>query len=95
MSPTPAPRYQTANGLVLLNQGITRRLHSVLHRSKALVEIEQIIAWRHTWMGTPDDVSDPARDIPALEDPRLLVAGALVGEEWLSDAQNMRFNEEL
>jgi len=61
----------------------------------ALAEIDRNIARNQSWTGTPDEVNEPKPDIPALEDLRMLVLGAYVGEEWLTDTQNMRINEEL
>ncbi len=92
---SPMAGDQPGNWLALLSLGTTRRLHSELHRSEALAEIQSNIAWNHAWTGTPDDVNEPARDIPALEALRRLVEDATIGVEWLSDTQNMRFNEEL
>ncbi len=86
---------QTGNGLALLSLGTTRRIHSAGHRTEALAEIDANINWNRAWTGTPDGVNDPARDIPALEDLLRLVADAKVGVEWLTDTQNMRFNDEL
>ena len=83
------------NGLALLSLGTTRSIHSDDHRTMALAEIDRNIAWNRSWTGTPDGVNDPARDIPALEDLRKLVVDAAIGAEWLTDAQNMRFNDEL
>ena len=86
---------QPGNGLALLSLGTSRRIHSEEHRRKALAEIDANIAWNRIWSGTPDDVNDPTRDLPALEDLRQLVVDAAIGAEWLTDAQNMRFNNEL
>ena len=86
---------QPGNGLALLSLGTSRRVHSEDHRTEALAEIDANVAWNLAWMGTPDGVNDPARDIPALEDLRKLVADAVVGAEWMTDAQNLRFAEEL
>ncbi len=85
---------QPGNGLALLSLGTSRRIHSEDHRTKALAEIDADIAWNRAWTGTPDEVNNPARDIPALEDLRKLVMDAAIGAEWLTDAQNMRFNDE-
>ncbi len=86
---------QMGNGLAMLSLGTTRRVHSEDHRTMALAEIDANIAWNREWTGNPDEVNDPTRDILALEDLRKLVVDAAIGEEWLTDAQNMRFNEEL
>ena len=86
---------QPGDGLSLLSLGTTRRVHSEDHRRKALAEIDRNIAWNRVWTGTPDGVNDPIRDIPALEDLRKLVVDAAIGAEWLTDSQNMRFNDEL
>ena len=86
---------QPGNGLALLSLGTSRRIHSVDHRIMALAEIDRSIVWNRVWTGTPDAVNDPARDIPALGDLRQLVVDATIGEEWMSDAQNLRFAEEL
>ena len=86
---------QPGNGLALLSLGTSRRIHSEEHRRKALAEIDADIAWNRAWTGTPDEANDPARDLPALEVLRKLVVDAAIGVEWLTDAQNMRFNEEL
>ena len=79
----------------LLSLGTSRRVHSEDHRTKALAEIDRNIAWNRAWTGTPDEVNDPTRDIPALEDLRQLVVDAAIGAEWMTDAQNLRFAEEL
>jgi len=86
---------QPGSGLALLSLGTTRRVHSEDHRQKALAEIDANIAWNRSWTGTPDDVNEPDRDIPALTALRKLVQDATIGVEWQSDTQNMRFNKEL
>ncbi len=86
---------QPGNGLAMLSLGTTRRIHAEDHRQQILAEIDANIAWNRSWTGTPDDVNDPARDMPALEDLRKLVQDATIGVEWQSDTQNMLFNEEL
>ncbi len=86
---------QPGNGLALLSLGTTRSIHSEDHRTKALAEIDRSIAWNRAWTGTPDAVNDPARDLPALENLRKLVVDAAIGEEWMTDAQNLRLAEEL
>ncbi len=86
---------QPGNGLALLSLGTSRHIHTEEHRRKAIAEIDRNIAWNRVWTGTPDRVNDPARDIPALEDLRQLVVDAAIGAEWMSDAQCMRFTEEL
>ncbi len=86
---------QPGNGLALLSLGTSRHIHTEEHRTEALAEIDANINWNRAWTGIPDGVNDPARDLPALEDLRKLVVDAAIGVEWLTDAQNMRFNEEL
>ncbi len=86
---------QPGNGLALLSLGTTRRIHSADHRTEALAEIDRNIVWNRAWTGNSDGVNDPARDIPALEALRKLVVDAAIGVEWMSDAQNLRFTEEL
>ena len=86
---------QPGNGLALLSVGTTRRIHSEDHRTMALAEIDRNIAWNRAWTGTPDEANDPIRDIPALEDLHKLVANAAIGAEWMSDAENLLFAEEL
>jgi len=86
---------QHGNGLALLSLGTSRRIHAEDHRQQILAEIDDNIAWNRSWTGTSDDVNDPARDIPALEDLRRLVMDAAISVEWLSDTQNRQFNDEL
>ena len=86
---------QPGNGLALLSLGTTLRVHSEDHRTGALAEIDQNVAWNRAWTGTPDEVNDPIRDIPALEDLRKLVVDAAIGVEWMSDSQNLQFAVEL
>ena len=85
---------QPGNGLALLSLGTSRWIHTEEHRRKALAEIDANIAWNRAWTGIPDEVNDPARDLPALEDLRQLVVDAAICVEWMSDAQCMRFTEE-
>lgn len=86
---------QPGNGLALLCLGTTRRNQSEEHRVLALAEIDRDIAWNRSRTGTPDEVNEPIRDIPDLENLLKLGEGALIGEEWLTDAEIMRFNNEL
>ena len=86
---------QMGNGLAMLSLGTTRCIYSEDHRTMALAEIDQNINWNRAWTGTPDEVNDPTRDIPALEDLRKLVVDAAIGAEGMTDAQNLLFAEEL
>ena len=86
---------QPGNGLPLLSLGTTRRIDSEHHGTKAGAEIDANVAWNRAWTGTSDQSNDPTRDIPALVDLRKLVVDAAIGAEWMSDAQILRFAEEL
>lgn len=93
---------QTANdwssdqpdGIALLQLGTTRKIHSEEHRTKALKQIKDEIRWccRRLEDGI---IGSAADDVDALLDLHCLVEISIIGEEWITDAVNMRLNEVL
>ncbi len=85
-----------ASGINLLSLGTTRIIHSESHRQGCIDQIGRDIAWNRTYTPSgPDDVNQPTRDIPALEDLLDLVRHAKVGQEWISFEENNRLNDAL
>ncbi len=80
----------------LLSLGTTRKLHSEEHRSECLRCIELDIEWNRVYQPDgPDDVNQPARDIPRLEDLAALVRSMEIGHEWMSYDEYSRLNDVL
>jgi len=91
------------DGLQLLSLGTTRRIHSEDHRRKVLAEIDANIKW----VDEDDDSiaadnaaadesgDDWQNDLANLRHLRLVVEQAVVGQEWLSDADNLQISEKM
>lgn len=84
---------QAGRGLALLSLGTTRRIHSEDHRAKCIKEINDNIAWRRKLKKVEEPYHED--DIKNLQNLLEKVKVVRVKHEWLSDAEDLRINEEL
>ncbi len=78
-------------GINLLSLSSTRKVHNGGHRARLLEEIRGDI----TYCLGRSDVTDAMKDIRQLAALGAKVASVEIGVEWLSDKDNLKFNEEL
>lgn len=93
---------KAGNGLALLSLGSTRKVHTEEHRRQCISEINHNIEYVENRMEFEQDESTGEtaeelreHEVLQLEALRHLVEITTIGKEWLTDSDNMRFNEEL
>jgi hypothetical protein len=79
----------------MLSLSSTRTVHSEEHRQNLIADIRKNIAYICETGDEYNEDADEVKDIARLAALLYCVKTATIGEEWLSDSEHLRINEEM